>query len=176
MTETPPAPTPGRAVRVARVLLCAAGAACLAVGAWKLTALHAYQLRSLAAWLVAAVVMHDGVLVPLVTVALVAGGVALRRLATRGIAGHRWRAPRGSGVLVAGCLAVGGVLTLLALPELYAQSLGPANPTVVPGDYGRRLALTWLVLGLVAAAGTLALMARGRARRRRRSAGGRARP
>lgn len=164
---TAPSTPPPRVLRTVRLLLVAAGAVGLGVGAVKLTALHPSQLRSLAVWLVAGVVLHDGVLVPLVTVALAGGGLVLRRLAGPGIRGHRWRAPRGTGPLVTSCLVVGGVLTLVVLPELHARSLGAANPTVVPGDYGRRLVLTWAVLAVVAVAGTVALNLRDRARRRR---------
>ncbi|MFC8732490.1 hypothetical protein ACFT5B_08525 [Luteimicrobium sp. NPDC057192] len=182
MSATPPPVTDrsgpdGRAVRVARVVLVVAGVAGLTVGGWKLTALHGYQLRALGVWLVSALVLHDGVLVPAVTLALVVGSLVLGRLAGRGVRGHRWRAPRGAGTLVATCLAVGGVLTLVVLPELHAQSLGPANPTVVPGDYGRHLVLTWVVLAVVAVAGTLTLGLRDRARRRKPPPGvSRARP
>lgn len=181
-----PADPGGRARWVAptRAVLVAGGVALLAVGGWHLADLRAAQLRSLATWLVAGLVLHDGVLVPAVTVATLAAGAVLRRLATRGVGGHRLRLPADALAWVVGGLAVGGVLTLVVLPELHARALGSANPTVLPGDYGRHLVLVWAAIVVVVAVGLTASWIRprrgrrppapGASRRRRRAC--RARP
>lgn len=92
---------------------------------------------AIAVWLVAAIILHDAVLVPAVSVlreATVRGG---RRLSAVTLA------------LIEGAFVVGGVMTLVALPEIWAKHLGTLNPTVLPGSYGRSLILTWLVVVLI---------------------------
>jgi hypothetical protein len=86
-------------------------------------------------WLAGAVVLHDGVLVPVV----LAIGVALRRLPVRGV--------------LRGGLIVAGALTAVALPELLDPE-APANPSVRPLDYMRN----WVIaLAVVAAVTALAM-------------------
>ncbi|WP_426988710.1 hypothetical protein [Pseudarthrobacter sp. Y6] len=104
------------------------------------------QLIGVAAWLAAALVVHDGVLVPLTTLA----GGGLSRL-TYGLR------PVQQGI-VRGALLVGAVVTLLAAPLIRAQQVlqpsGPgsgANDTVLRGDYAQALGIFWLVLVVVAA-------------------------
>lgn len=104
------------------------------------------QLIGLAAWLAAALVVHDGVLVPLTTMA----GAGLSRL-TYGLR------PAQQGI-VRGALLVGAVVTLLAAPLIRAQQVlqpaGPgsgANDTVLPGEYVQALGIFWLVLAVAAA-------------------------
>lgn len=104
------------------------------------------QLIGVAAWLAVALLVHDGVLVPLTTLA----GGGLSRL-TYGLR------PLQQGI-VRGALLMGAVVTLLAAPLVRAQQVlqprGPgsgANNTVLQGDYVQALGVFWLVL--VAAAG-----------------------
>lgn len=104
----------------------------------------------LAVWLLAAVVLHDAVLVPAVS--------ALRAAAHR--AGRRL--PGAAVALVEAGFVVGGVLSLIALPEIWAQRLGPLNPTVLPGAYGPALVTTWLVVAILAAAGVAIIVVRSR--------------
>ena len=62
---------------------------------------------------------------------------------------------------------VGGVLVLVVVPEIWAQHLGTANPTVLPGDYaGRLLVVLAVVAGLTLVA---VAVATARARRPRRT-------
>ena len=49
------------------------------------------------------------------------------------------------------------LLVLVVVPEIWAQHLGPLNPTVLPGDYGRRLLLTLAVIAVLTTAGAAAL-------------------
>lgn len=88
-------------------------------------------------WLAGAVVLHDAVLVPAVSVLR---GATLRL-------GRRLSA--GSVALVEGAFVVSGVLSLIVVPEIWAKHLGPLNPTVLPGSYGRALLLTWLIVAVV---------------------------
>ncbi|MFK8911975.1 hypothetical protein [Streptomyces sp. YS-3] len=104
-----------------------------------------------AVWLAGAVVLHDGLIAPLVL--LVGVGVVAAR-------------PRVRGPLRA-ALVTGGCLTAIALPDILRP--GPVtNATVVPLDYLRN----WLVLlAVVAVAGVL--VAAGKSLWRRRGPRGR---
>ncbi|PWI41514.1 hypothetical protein [Streptomyces sp. ICBB 8177] len=97
-------------------------------------------------WLVGAVLLHDGVLVP---VTLGVGALLVPRDGPR-------RGPLRAGLLTAACL------TVVALPAILTPRPS-ANPTVLPLDYVR----DWLVaVGVVA--GATGVMAAVRALRRRR--------
>jgi hypothetical protein len=110
------------------------------------------RLVGIVVWLGCAILLHDAILVPALTIA--------GRL--RDAAGRRVGLPRAATHIVDAAIAVGGVLTLAVLPELWAQHLGPANPTVLPDDYGPRLLAVWGMLALVAAAGVVAVTLRAR--------------
>jgi hypothetical protein len=104
------------------------------------------QLIGVAAWLAVALLVHDGMLVPLTTV--VGGG--LSRL-TFGLS------PVQQGI-VRGALLVGAVATLVAAPLIRAQQVlqprGPGsgvNNTVLQGDYALALGVFWVVLAVAAA-------------------------
>ncbi|MFF4651508.1 hypothetical protein [Streptomyces sp. NPDC001380] len=113
-------------------------------------------------WAVAAVVLHDGVWVPLVLLA----GLATGRLLPPGL-----RGPVRAGLLTA------TALTAVALPVLLRSGEDHGNPSLLPLDYLRG----WLVcLAAVAAATAAAVLLRavrrrGAARRGAAGAGGRRR-
>jgi hypothetical protein len=131
-------PTPSRRLRVARAVLAVLGVLVIAFGAWVLvTSVRPVQIRGLAVWLAAAVVLHDAVLSPFV----VGVGLLLRR------AGRSLRA----WVLVAvqAVVVLGTVLALVVLPEIAAKHHGAKNATVLPFDYTTRLLLVEGVLAVV---------------------------
>jgi hypothetical protein len=130
-----------------------AGLAALAFGAQQLlTGGRATALTSSIPWLVAVLVVHDAFVAP---VAVGVGLLLRRALVPR--AG--WAVP-----VVAGGLAVGAVLTLVAAAALAAPGV-PGNPTTLPRDYGRGLLL--VLAGDVVVTVTLLLAAGVRHRRRR---------
>ncbi|MEV6734874.1 hypothetical protein [Streptomyces sp. NPDC051364] len=97
----------------------------------------------IALWLAGAVVVHDGLIAPLViAVAALTGALGLR---LRGI-------PRAA-------LIVAGSLTAIALPSLLRPG-GAANPTVVPLDYPRNWLLAMAAIAVAAGlwAGTRAAL------------------
>lgn len=104
----------------------------------------------LAIWLAAAVVLHDAVLVPSLTV--------LRAAARR--AGRR--APAAAVGLAEAGFLVGGAVTLLAVPEIWAKHLGTLNPTVLPGSYGQALLVTWMVVLALTVVAVAAVVLRAR--------------
>lgn len=110
-----------------------------------------------AGWLLAILVAHDLLLVPAVLlVGRLLGG------ALGGIAGRRpWPALRAA-------LVIAGIVLLATMPGLVGagRSTDPTNPTLLPNDYPRSLALVIaLILG---AAGARAGIAVSRSRRRSR--------
>ncbi|MFI8276704.1 hypothetical protein ACIGBH_17670 [Streptomyces sp. NPDC085929] len=87
----------------------------------------------IALWLAGAVVVHDGLIAPLViAVAVLAGAAGLRLRGT----------PRAA-------LVVAGSLTAIALPPLLRPG-GAAHPTVVPLDYLRNWLLTMAAIAVAA--------------------------
>jgi hypothetical protein len=125
-------------MRIARVLLILAGSALGLYGAVLLvTTLPPASLLALAVWLVGVLVVHDAVLAP----------------ATSAIRSGWWRhadeRPRTVTAAVQVGFAVGAVLSLFVLPEIWAQSRGSANPTILVGDYVLRLAVVWAAIAAV---------------------------
>lgn len=96
-------------------------------------------------WLGGALVLHDGIIAPLV----LATGLAVAAVPARG--------------LVRGALLTAGVLVLVTLPLLLRPG-APPNPSALPLPYGRNLAV---VLAAVAvAAGVTAVVGRWQRRSR----------
>lgn len=133
---------------VLRCGLGAAGLAAMGFGAVQLVTDPAVSgWTGVLEWLAAAVVLHDGVLVPLVLATGAVLGVRLRRSV-------RW------------FFVVAGSLTAVALPVLLAP--GPAaNPSVLPLDYPRNWAVCVLVVAAVAAGWEAGRWVAARRRRRR---------
>jgi hypothetical protein len=134
-------------VSVRRGLLLAAGLAALGFGVLQLvTGVRTASLVSTGIWFVAVLVVHDGVVAPLA----VGAGALLRRLP--GI--------RGALPVVAGALLVAATVTIVAVVSILAPGT-PGNPTVLPRDYGRGLALL-LIADLAGTAVAVVLIRRPR--------------
>ena len=131
--------------RAVRVVLGAAGVLLAAYGGWLLLT-RGHDLPDAVAWLVAGVVLHDGLLA-VVTIAL---GAALVRLAPAAA-----RAPLAVGFVVLGSL------TLVAVPVLGRFGARDDNPTLLDRDY----TAGWFAL---AGATTLAVVVAALLRSRRR--------
>ena len=132
------APSPNPWVRRTRLTLATAGIVVLLVGAWKV--LHAVQPASydwLVVWLLGAILLNDAVIAPVVGV--------LRALAHKMLRNMPGTALR----VLKGGFVVAGVLVLVIAPEIWAQHLGTANPTILPGNYaGRLLVVLAFIAGL----------------------------
>jgi hypothetical protein len=131
-------------MRAARLVLVTIGVLVLGLGAYVLVDTVALRrLPGLALWLGAAIVLHDAVISPL----LFGLGVLTRR------AGHR---VAGSIIVtVQAVIVIGSLMTVIVLPAIVAQGLGPKNPTILPLDYGLNLGLFWLALAV--AGGTVSI-------------------
>ncbi|MFK4227616.1 hypothetical protein [Streptomyces sp. NPDC019890] len=111
------------------IVLMAVGATLLATGG---------QIKDVALWLAGAIVLHDGIIAPLV----LGIGLLLAAVPARGA--------------VRGALVVAGCLTMVALPVLLRPGR-PTNPSALPLDYLRN----WLlVLAAVAVLTAVLLLAR----------------
>ncbi|MHA7224386.1 hypothetical protein ACX80S_19125 [Arthrobacter sp. RHLT1-20] len=137
-------------VRVSRLALGTAGTAILGYGLLGLpTQLGPAQLIGLLTWMAVAVLLHDGVIVPLSTLA----GAGLTR------AGSRLRTP--SSAVLRGALLTGAVITLVSGILLKAQSVARST-TVLEADYAGCLMWFWALLVLGTAATIVILERRGR--------------
>lgn len=138
------------AVKTARGALGVAGVSMLIYGLLGLpTQLGPPQLMGLLTWMAVAILIHDGVIVPLSTLA----GAGLAR------AGSKLQPP--SLAVLRGALLTGALVTLLAGILLKAQSVAQST-TVLEADYAGNLALFWVALALASAAGIVFLECRAR--------------
>lgn len=124
------------AVRVVRVVVGAMGLAAVGYGIAGLLDEPAYVDRwAVLRWLVGGLLLHDLVF------AVAVFGVGWLVMRVRPCAGPRPWVRR----TVLGGLAAGVSATLIALPALLRPGT-PANPSVLPLDYGRNLAVVWGVV------------------------------
>ncbi|HKD96599.1 MAG TPA: hypothetical protein VKB69_03255 [Micromonosporaceae bacterium] len=126
-------------MRTARVLLGLAGAGLLAYGAYGLVAGPDTDPGRQSLWMLAAVVGHDFVLIPL---AIGVGWLATRLVPV-------WaRGAANAALLVT--LALG----VVAVPFIVKAGTFPDNPSLLPLDYGRGLLValgaTWLAAAVAA--------------------------
>ncbi|WP_426975698.1 hypothetical protein ACQCSU_12850 [Pseudarthrobacter sp. O4] len=126
-------------MKITRYVLGVAGAGLIGYGLLGLpTKLGPPQLIGLLIWLAVAVLLHDGVMVPVSTLA----GAGLTRV------GSRLR-PASAAVL-RGALMTGAVVTLIAGVLLKAQSVA-RNTSALEGDYAANLLWFWAILVTLAA-------------------------
>lgn len=126
-------------MRAARGTLIAVGLAGLAMGGFVLlTEVAPSRYLGIAVWVGAAILLHDGVVAPLV----VAAGLGTSRLAGR--------VSRRRTAVAQGALLVGAVLTVIATPAIISSTLGNPNDTILVGAYGISLAAVWAIVLVVA--------------------------
>jgi hypothetical protein len=124
---------------VIRVVCGVVGVAAVGYGGWLLLRRGWDEVAAAGTWLAGGVLVHDGLLAPLVVGAALLG---LRFLPPR------WRGP------VAGGLVVLGSVTLMAVPVLGRFGSRPDNPTLLDRNYvaGWGLIAALTALGVVLAA------------------------
>jgi hypothetical protein len=138
-------------MKLARIILIVIGLAGLFSGALILVQKERPdQIVGVIVWIVAAIIVHDGILSPL----LLLLDVWMRR------AGRR--IPYAVLAIVQGGIVVGAIMSMLVLPEIYKKSLGTKNPTILPLDYGLNLALFWLAVAVLTAAACAVYLRRSR--------------
>jgi hypothetical protein len=139
--------TPTRAVRVWRIALVVAGVLLLAVGAVTMLGdVNPKRYVGLLTWFVGALVIHDGI----IAFVVVGINVAMRR------AGRR--VPLPVLLILQGAIVVGAIMALIVFPEIAKQAIGSANPTLLPLDYARNLAVFYAALAAVTAVAIVAYL------------------
>ncbi|MCU1514488.1 MAG: hypothetical protein JWO10_1578 [Microbacteriaceae bacterium] len=89
-------------------------------------------------WFAGALIIHDGIIAPLVFLA----SVVMRKTAAR--------VPAVVIAIVQGALVIGGIITLIVLPEIVKKSLGTLSSSILPQDYALHLGVFWVVLIVLA--------------------------
>jgi len=110
------------------------------------------QILGVIVWIGAAIIVHDGILSPV----LLLVDVCMRR------AGRR--IPYAVLAIIQGGVVVGAIMSMLVLPEIYKKSIGSKNPTILPLDYGLNLALFWAAVAVLTAAACALYLRRARTR------------
>jgi hypothetical protein len=136
-------------MRTWRVALTAAGLSLTAYGLFRLvTEIRLSSLAALMVWLIAAVLIHDGLLSPLV----LAVGSVLTRLPARA---RRY-------VQIA--LLVGLPSTVIAIPLILRRGSQPASKAILQQNYGGHLGLLWAGIAAATLLGYAVRVARDRPR------------
>ncbi len=139
-TRTPAAPSD--AIRRWRIGLVVVGVAILALsGEILLTTVRPTKYIGIAEWLIAAIIIHDALVAPIVFGA----GVVMRKLGRR--------IPLAVLAIVQGGLVIGAVFTIVLVPEILAKRYAHLFETLLPFDYVQNLGILWVgTLVLTAAA------------------------
>jgi hypothetical protein len=127
-------------VRIARITLVVLGTLGIFLGAWvMIDTVKPKSIWGLLTWLIAAVIIHDGIIAPIV----VGISVSMRRVGRR--------IPPAVIAIIQGAVVLGSVFTLIVVPEIIRKAKIPNNPTVLPFDYAGRLAILWAAILIVTA-------------------------
>lgn len=123
---------PPTSIGIARVVLAALGVA-IALGgvAWGLAWIPADQYAAVAIWLIAALVIGDGVIAPLVVAFGMLGARTAQRIGA------------GAAALARAALVTAAVCSLVAIPGIVVSAQGPRNDTIHTVDYLLVLAIAW---------------------------------
>ena len=129
-------------MKAARVILVILGIALLVVGGIVLlNDVKPVRYVGILWWFAGAIIIHDGIL----AFAVAGIGIAMRR------AGRVFRVPLVAVIIVQGALAIAALFALIVVPEILKKSIGTANPTLLPLDYGLHLAVFYGVLAAATA-------------------------
>lgn len=139
MQPQPEAPALGsETVTIWRGVLIGTGVLLLLIGAATfLMQVPPARYPEVAAWLVGAIVVHDGIGAMLIFVV----AVLLRRLDPR--------IPFAVLAIVQAAAVVAVIITVIVLPEIVKQAIGTANPTILPLPYAMHL--LWFYAALIGA-------------------------
>lgn len=91
-------------------------------------------------WFIAALIIHDGIIAP----AVFGATLAFRRV--------QGKVPVVVIAIVQGALVVGGIVTLLVVPEILKKSIGTLSSSILPQNYALHLVLFYLVLAVLTGA------------------------
>lgn len=125
-------------IRSWRIALISLGLGLLAIGGIVLLLdVAPRDYIGIVTWFAGAIILHDGLL----SLGVFATNLVLRR------AGRI--VPWAVIAIVQGAIVVGGIVTLIVVPQIVKKSIGTTNSTVLPLDYGLNLGLFYAGLLLV---------------------------
>jgi hypothetical protein len=129
-------------VRRWQIALIAVGLLLLALGGVTLlNDVNPKRYLGIALWFGGALVLHDGIL----AFAVFGTNIVMRKTA------GKVRMPLPALLIVQGALVIAGIMTLIVVPAALKKSIGTANPTLLPLDYGLHLVVFYGVLAVVTA-------------------------
>ena len=85
-------------------------------------------------WFIGALIIHDGIIAPIVFLVTV---VMRRRLE---------RVPAVVVAIIQGTLVIGGIVTLIVVPEIMKKAIGTLSSSILPQNYALHLAVFYVVL------------------------------
>jgi hypothetical protein len=130
------------AIRRWQIALVAVGVLLLLLGGLTLiNDVNPRRYLGLAAWLLGALIIHDGI----ISLTVFGANVAMRRT------GRRLLVPLPALLILQGALVVAGIMTLIVVPAALKKSIGTGNETLLPLDYGLHLAIFYAALAVVTA-------------------------
>jgi hypothetical protein len=125
-------------VRNWRIGLILFGLALLAVGAYVVSdEVNPKRYIGILTWLVAALIIHDGIIAPGVFVL----SLFFRRLQAT--------VPPFVIAVVQGALVIGGIVTLIVVPEIIKKWIGTLSSSILPQNYALHLGVFYVVLALL---------------------------
>jgi hypothetical protein len=122
-------------VRNFRIGLILFGVALLGLGAFVLTnEVNPKRYVGILTWLIGALIIHDGIVAPTVF-----GVTLLFRRAQR-------KVPPVVIAIVEGAIVIGGIITLIVVPEILKKNIGTLSSSILPQNYALHLGLFYVVL------------------------------
>jgi hypothetical protein len=133
--------TDGRdGIRRARIALIGTGVLLIALGAVvMMQTVPPTGIAGVLIWLAGSLVLHDAIIAPIVF----GVSVALRKIGKR--------IPVAVLAIVQGAIGIAAIFAVIVLPAIFAKHLGARNATVLPFDYGLRLAVLYGAIAVIAA-------------------------
>jgi hypothetical protein len=132
------------AIRNARIALVILGVALLGLGGIVLLQeVNPKRYVGILAWFVGALIIHDGIIAPIVFLVTVVLRTRLQRVPTVVVA------------IIQGALVVGGIVTLVVVPEIMKKSIGTLSTSILPQDYALHLVGFYVVLAVLTVAAIL---------------------
>ncbi len=136
------------AVKVWRIGLLLLGLALLGAGAVVLAQeVKPTRYLGILTWFIGALIIHDGIIAPIVFVITV---VMRKRLS---------RVPAVVVAIIQGALVIAGIITLSVVPEILKKWIGTLSSSILPQNYALHLGLFYVVLVLLTAAAIVAYRA-----------------
>jgi hypothetical protein len=129
------------AVRRWRIGLLILGLALLGLGGVVLLQeVNPKRYLGIVIWMVGALILHDGIIAPIVFVVT----LIMRRKLTK--------VPAVVVAIIQGALVVGGIVTIIVVPQIMKKAIGTLSSSILPQNYALHLVVFYAVLVVLTAA------------------------